>query len=165
MFKLIVILALSFAVINAWNPPRYRQCDSRWANNILGYGPATICRAGCLMSSVASMVTGCGKNFDPAAMNNWLKSHGGFQGDGYIWAPLSALGFNFQGFVHGTAAVKAAFASGKRVILNVRGGHHWVLAVHDTGSGFKVNDPGDFGTDFYPYDQIVTAGVYSAGCS
>ena len=164
MFKLVVLLALSAAVINAWNPPTFKQCDSRWAHETLGYGPDTICQAGCLMTSVTSMVAGCGHNYNPSTMNSWLKAHGGFQGDLYVWGPIKEFGFNYQGQITGTAAIRAAVTAGKRVILNVNNGHHWVLALKDTGSGFDVMDPG-YNTKHYAYSDVVRAGIYSAGCS
>ena len=37
--------------------PLYKQCDARWGSNIIGSGPDTICRVGCLMSSVAMALT------------------------------------------------------------------------------------------------------------
>ena len=39
----------------------YKQCDSRWANQGLGYCSQTICQAGCAMSSVAMILKTKGK--------------------------------------------------------------------------------------------------------
>jgi len=40
-----------------FNPPLYKQCDSRWGSDRLGKD-STICKVGCLMTSVAMAMNG-----------------------------------------------------------------------------------------------------------
>jgi hypothetical protein len=92
-----------------------------------------------LVSSVAMTIPGQ----TPASLNSWLTSHHGFaNGDGFIWRSVAPFGLVFEGFNNNKASLKKAFKAGKIVILNVRGGHHWVLTTGITKNGFAVNDPG-----------------------
>ena len=160
---LLIIAVFCLSSVLAWSPPNFKQCDSRWGSQILGHGPDTICKSGCLMTSVTSMVVGCGQKYDPSSMNAWLKSHGGFSGDLFVWGSVSSLGFTFRGKITGTPAIKAAYKAGQRVILNVNQGHHYVLATGDSGTGFNVMDPGS-NKAHYTYGEVVSASIFSAGC-
>ncbi len=127
--------------------PLYKQCDAKWASKVLGKGPATICKAGCLLSSVSMALAGLkikvnGKKANPETVNNWLKSHGGFVGgDEFVWAATDKLGLKFVKFdTAGNAHTH--YDAGKHVILNVDAGHHYVLMTGHSGSTLKVNDPG-----------------------
>lgn len=51
---------------------------------------STICKVGCLMSSVSMAMAGLGKQIDghsvtPAVLNSFLKAHGGYSGNSYMW--------------------------------------------------------------------------------
>jgi hypothetical protein len=47
------------------------------------------------------------------------------------------------------------------VVVNVRGGTHWVLVTgHHGGSTYRVNDPG-FPTTTYAYEDMSNFVVYS----
>jgi beta-glucosidase len=75
-------LALSFRL------PLFKQCDSRWADELMGVNGSghrtTICHEGCAMSCVAMVlnglgfvVPGTGATVDPGSLNAYLKlSHG-----------------------------------------------------------------------------------------
>ncbi len=82
--KILILLALLVITVFAGRSyPLYKQCDSRWGGKLLGHGPATICKAGCLLSSVSMCLAGLkvkvdGKTADPATTNSWLLSHGGY---------------------------------------------------------------------------------------
>ena len=169
MFKaslILVVTLLCFKSIIAFNPPTYRQGDPRWGKEILGFGPNTIAAAGCLMTSVTSMVAGEGVQISgvvptPDVMNNWLKGNNGFvSGDLFVWAAVEPLGFNFLGFVTAKDDVVNSLNQGHLVILNVMKGGHYVLALSDTGSGYSVMDPANFKA-VYGYSEVVRAGLYT----
>mmetsp|Transcript_104865 Transcript_104865/g.146198 ORF Transcript_104865/g.146198 Transcript_104865/m.146198 type:complete len:133 (-) Transcript_104865:289-687(-) len=91
---------------SGFNPPNYRQCSSEWGQTALGFGSKTICRAGCLMTSVADALAGHGATINgqtvtPALFNNWLKDNNGFYNHGnlLLWGAAQSLGLKFDGFV------------------------------------------------------------------
>jgi len=98
------------ATSSTFNPPNYRQCDSRWGSTTLGTGSKTICQSGCLMTSVTNILAAegvqlNGQTITPASFNNWLKSHNGFaSGNLLMWGAAASLGLRFDGFVHGGSA-------------------------------------------------------------
>lgn len=142
--------------------PLYKQCDSQWGNEKLGSGPDTICAAGCAMTSVAMALSCRGASINPGSLDEWLDSHGGFSGELIIWSAANAFGvISFAGEgQYSFSDLSAAVSRGNMVILNVRGGSHWVLATGVSGSGFNVNDPG-FPTSYYDYSGVGTAVIYN----
>lgn len=156
---LVVTLLIIFS--NCRSYPLYSQCDSKWANDKMGTGSKTICQIGCLMSSAAMALSGCGKSYNPGTLNKWLTSNGGYSsGNLFVWSSIGKLGLSFQGFF-GNNVLKAKLDAGYIVICNVRGGSHWVLATGYSGDNIKVNDPG-YSVSSYPISGIVDGnnGVY-----
>jgi len=145
--------------------PHFSQTDAKWSHQILGHGPATIGQAGCLMTSVTSMAAGLGIHINgaspnPSTMNNWLKAHGGFvSGDLFVWGAVAPLGLHYLGHVTSHTQIVNALKAGNHVVLNVNGGHHWVLATGTTASGYTVMDPG-FARSSYTSGEVVGAGVF-----
>jgi hypothetical protein len=75
--------------------PLYKQCDSRWKNDKMG--TKTICQVGCLMSSVSMAISHNGRKIDgssstPKSLNAWLKKHGGYSGNLFVWGSVKSLG-------------------------------------------------------------------------
>mmetsp|Transcript_17670 Transcript_17670/g.15483 ORF Transcript_17670/g.15483 Transcript_17670/m.15483 type:complete len:176 (-) Transcript_17670:134-661(-) len=102
-----------------------------------------------------------GQTITPASFNNWLKSNNGFaSGNLLMWGAAASLGLRFDGFVNGGSAAASALNSGKLVVLNVRNGGHWVLAVSSNGSTFTVRDPG-YQTTTYSYSDVGRAGTFT----
>lgn len=96
----IITFVVLLAIVSCRNYPMYKQCDAKWANEQLGTSSNTICSAGCLMSSVAMALKGCGKDYNPSTLNAWLKTHGGYvQQDLFVWASVNPLGITFAGFI------------------------------------------------------------------
>ena len=74
--------------------PLYKQCDSRWGSHKLGTSSNTICKAGCLMSSVAMAIG----SQNPLSLDEWLTSHGGFAGgDEFVWTSVAPYGLHYEG--------------------------------------------------------------------
>jgi hypothetical protein len=150
-----VILVVLLAVLAASRSyPLYKQCDAKWGSEQLGTSSNTICKAGCLMSSVSMALSGIGKNYNPSSLNAWLKGHGGYvSGDLYVWGSVSSLGLSYVGKI-ANSAIGSNLDANNIVILNVHGGAHWVLATGHSGSSISVNDPG-YSTSAYNLADIV----------
>ena len=74
----VLALALLINLSISMDYQMWKQCDSRWANNRLGYSTSdTICSAGCLMTSITMAVTSMPTWIEPGGMNEWLKQNGG----------------------------------------------------------------------------------------
>ena len=138
----------------------YKQCGQSWSNDKLA--DKTICQVGCLMSSVSMALHSRGKSIDgkssnPGTLNAWLKTHGGYSGNLFIWGSVSPLGLKFSTHTTNHADIKNCLCnSGCEVILNVNQGGHYVLATGYDGSGYAVNDPG------YSKSRYTTGEIYRA---
>jgi uncharacterized protein YvpB len=147
-----------------FNPPLFKQCDSRWANDRLGKD-STICKVGCLMTSVAMAMNGLGKKINGAAvtpknLNQFLLANGGYSGNLYVWAAISRFGFNYQGQPTNIQTISNYICNNAVVILNIDKGGHWVLATGVNGNTFYINDPGRTRTSVSA-SEVLRAGVYT----
>jgi len=157
----LVIFSLLVALALARTYPLYKQCDSKWGSEQLGTSSNTICKAGCLMSSVAMALSGVGHSYNPGTLNSWLKGHGGYvSGDLFVWASVNSIGLKYIGKVS-NSNIASSLSDGHVVILNVHNGGHWVLANSMSGSTISVNDPG-YQTTSYTLAEIVAnnSGLY-----
>ena len=156
-----LLLAVILVLSSCRTYPLYKQCDSRWGSEQLGTSANTICKAGCLMSSVSMALAGIGKGYNPGSLNTWLKGHGGYvSGDLFVWGSVNSLGLSYVGKV-ANSGIQGALNANEIVILNVHNGGHWVLATSMSGSTINVNDPG-FSTASYTLSEIVAnnSGLY-----
>ena len=108
-----------------------------------------------------------GQTPDPATLNQWLIRNGGFvDGDLLVWNAVSKLGGMHMTSYTGSlspAALKASVEQCLPVVVNVRGGSHWVLVVgYDDANPnlFYVNDPG-FNEASYDHSGMSHFVVYS----
>jgi len=157
----VILVALLLVIAASRTYPLYKQCDSRWANEQLGTSSNTICKAGCLMSSVSMALAGVGKNYNPSSLNAWLKGHGGYvSGDLFVWGSVNSLGLSYVGKI-ANSAIGSNLDANNVVILNVHNGGHWVLATGHSGNSIHVNDPG-YSTTAYDLSEIVAGqtGLY-----
>ena len=143
----------------------YKQCDSAWKDTKIA--DKTICQVGCLMSSVSMALHSRGKSIDgkasnPGTLNAWLKTHGGYSGNLFVWGSVSPLGLRFSTHTTSHADIRNCLCdSGCEVILNVNSGGHYVLATGYDGSGYTVNDPG-FSKTRYTTGEIYRASLFRA---
>ena len=163
LIAVLVAGALSASCKVNRNSPVYKQCDSNWGSDRLG-SSSTICKVGCLMSSVASGLAGAGKKINgntptPKNLNAFLKSNGGYSGNLFIWGAVERFGVKYEGQPSSKDAVRSAICANKIVILNVNNGGHWVLATAFNGDTFTVNDSGYSRTTYNAGDFRV-AGIY-----
>ncbi|CAD8190908.1 unnamed protein product [Paramecium pentaurelia] len=151
MNKIIAILFV-ICIANARQYTLYKQCDSAWANDQLGTSANTICRAGCLISSIAMMLHTYSVVTDgtttPKIMNAWLRKNGGYaSGDLFVWAGLNQSSWFYK------------FDAGLHVILNVNNCGHYVLMTSYSGDTFNVNDPG-YPRSTYSANEVKEAAYY-----
>jgi hypothetical protein len=154
-------LLMMAAVVSA-SCPMFKQCGQSWSSDQLGFGSSTICGAGCAMSSVAMALACKGVSTNPGHLNTWLKGHGGYQGSLIVWSAVDGLGkLKFQARAkYSCTEMGQMIRAGKMLILNVRGGGHWVLATGADGSTLHVNDPG-YNVGSYSCSEVVMAAVYA----
>ena len=163
VLALFVAGTLSAACTIKRSNPLYKQCDGKWGSNGLG-SSSTICKVGCLMSSVAMGMAGAGKTINgqtatPQTLNSYLKGHGGYQGNLFVWGAVEKFGLKYEGQTSNKSTIRSNICANKVVILNVKNGGHWVLATGFDGETFKVNDPG--ATRYtYPSGEVVRAAAY-----
>src|SRR5690606_15223164 len=71
----------------------YNQCDSRWANKILGNGTKTICQWGCLLTVYSMLADFWGINSQrtPDLENNYYKTKGAFSGSDLVSMAMSKV--------------------------------------------------------------------------
>lgn len=150
--------------------PLYKQCDSRWGNDIIE--TTTICAVGCLMSSTSMALAGrsiqvAGQTSNPGTLNAWLRANGGYTQDNDLeedvvpkvdparvsW-PADAM--------HTTndipiPTIQDMLRGGRPVIANVMQGRHFVLVVGwdaNNTDTLLINDPG-FDRVSYSYSNDV----------
>jgi len=145
----------------SYNYPLFKQCDSNWGSNGLG-SSSTICKVGCLMTSVCSALNGRGKSsMNPGQLNTWLKSNGGYYGNLFVWGSVSKFGFSYLGQSESKTQIVNWLCQGKVVIGNVRNGGHWVLLKAYNNGVFEVNDSG-YSVSSYTSSEVVRAAAFSA---
>ena len=165
LFATIASSVLSGACRVNRSSPLYKQCDSAWGSKTLG-SSSTICKVGCLMSSVASGMAGAGKTINgaratPDTLNTFLRANGGYSGNLFIWGAVSRFGLAYEGQSSVGANIRSAICANKIVILNVNNGGHWVLATayDDASSTYTVNDSG-YSRTTYKYSEVSLAGIF-----
>ena len=155
--KSFIILALFLSAALCYN--NYKQCDAAWGSHHLGTSSNTICKAGCLMSSVSDVISG----HNPGTLNTWLTNHHGYaNGDLFVWTAVAPFGLSYKGQITNHDEMRSLFHSGHIVILNVHNGGHWVLTTGVEGTNFAVHDPG-FSNTHYTQADVVRAGIYAKG--
>jgi hypothetical protein len=151
--------------------PLFKQCDPRWGEDVIE--TTTVCKVGCLMSSIASALAGHGilvdgNSTNPGTLNAWLRVNGGYDKNNdleeAVIAELSArvswtcpwCGAFRNSTAFSISDIAQQLEAGHVVIANVDAGRHFVLVTgynitHDT---VYVNDSG-FTRNCYPMNQVV----------
>mmetsp|Transcript_5837 Transcript_5837/g.12874 ORF Transcript_5837/g.12874 Transcript_5837/m.12874 type:complete len:208 (+) Transcript_5837:33-656(+) len=153
--------------------PVFKQCDPRWGSDEMV--TTTVCKVGCLMSSISSALNGRGYTLDgaaadPGTLNAWLRKNDGYDGSNDLKESVIPLispqhmswNCTWCGAYRTPAALKPSdvqqwITEGRIVIANVDAGHHFVLVTgYDpkNSSHFYVNDSG-FARNCYPYSEVV----------
>ena len=154
--------------------PLYGQCWSPWSGDQLGTCNLTICDAGCAITSTAMCIAYYGVSCDPRSMNNYMKSHGGYEGGcNEIWEVPAGIsggsvtyagGYDCSNIPCDMNVVNAELDNGYPCVTEVRlfGGMHFVCCTGHDGGTYYINDPayGDRTTLNARYGT-PTAAIYS----
>eukprot|EP01016_Furgasonia_blochmanni_P028346 TRINITY_DN2979_c0_g2_i7.p2 TRINITY_DN2979_c0_g2~~TRINITY_DN2979_c0_g2_i7.p2 ORF type:complete len:180 (+),score=27.78 TRINITY_DN2979_c0_g2_i7:78-617(+) len=137
----------------------YNQCAPQWGEELLT--TKTMCAAGCVVTSIANMLTGwgieCGvKPCNPAALSTWLKKHGGLQQNLFVWSAIEQLGVKYTGITPSKTVMRERLNKGEACLLYIANERHWVLA---SGKDNNVIDPKDI-VKTVDYTQVNQAGCY-----
>jgi hypothetical protein len=126
----------------------YKQFDSRWKNEILSAGPYTIGQIGCAMSCAANII-----NWTPSALNQTLKSNGGYSGNLIIWGKVPGISFvRFD-------SIRDSLFNEFHVIANL-GGHFVLLTGIKSSGNYYSHDPGRSSNPVYSTSQIQSVVLY-----
>lgn len=139
----------------------WRQMDKEWGS--IKIGTKTIHQVGCLATSVAKLIAYSGTqvtidNFNPGTMVTYLKQHGGFSGNNWIWNSPKTSGmtpnFQFIGKIrlsgskmNKIATVKRYLDQGYYLALQVKAngteepGQHWVAVLGVSNTDILISDP------------------------
>ncbi|KAJ3431001.1 hypothetical protein M0812_02677 [Anaeramoeba flamelloides] len=168
----IIILLISFVEpkkVVPYNYPVFKQCDPRWASNVMGKNGDTICQVGCLMSSTSMAINGHsikidGKNSDPETLNAWLRANDGYDDGSDLKenvipqiAPSKISWVGRADSLTREQVIEKLKSHKDIVIANVMNGRHFVLVVgydDSDDSFYYVNDPG-FTRSTYKASDIV----------
>lgn len=141
------------------NDPQWKQYDAKWGSQIMG--TSTIKQVGCLMTSVSILlkITGLtNDSFNPSVLNSYLKSHGGYSGDLFIWASTNGYvsGWKHEGSVtlSGTnstkmSKIKSLIQKGYYVTVCVKNGGHWVAVTGYDDNDIIMSDPASNSTGLF----------------
>jgi hypothetical protein len=138
-------------------PIVFAQRDPEWTTDKLGTSTITIGQAGCLITSIASMLADWQIPTDPRALNRWLIKDLGYVSDNlFLWSVLSDIpGVQFVNYVD-CARVAAPVTRIAQSLMadcgvvcemdSIPGGtiqQHWVrvLEAINSGADFRVMDP------------------------
>ncbi|HEY0492460.1 MAG TPA: C39 family peptidase [Candidatus Dormibacteraeota bacterium] len=146
--------------------PTISQRNGAWSRDALGSDPIdTIGSSGCALTAVAMVSSAFGQQTSPAALNQWLTTHGGYiQNDLLLWrqATASTHGAVRWRWLHvpgispqlrtddqniedlpPASLVESELDAGNLVVAEVRlqGGMHFVVLTGHTGDTFYINDP------------------------
>ncbi len=148
----------------------FSQRDPRWANEVLGSSGLTIGKAGCLLTSISSMVADWGVPTDPARLNDWLRANSGYvNGNLLSFGALGRLGAQVVNYLDCTdipapvAQMRAALAAGQAVFAATDwspGGAvqtHWVRVLALDAQEGQVMDPWQM-----PGGEIIPLSTYLA---
>nr|ACL36505.1 sexual maturation-related protein [Euplotes aediculatus] len=149
----------------SWTDP-YKQCDAAWKD--IKMGDKTICQAGSLTTSMSMALRKRGKKIDgresnPGTLNAWLKTHGGYSGNLFVWGSVAPLGLKFLYHTTNHTNIRNCICEDTcEAILNVENGKHYVLATGFSGPIYKVNNPYSNYTQSMDYTDLPYVGVTRA---
>jgi hypothetical protein len=137
------------------NLPLY-QNDSRWENDVLGFGSSeTIGKLGCLLTCLAMVGNHFGGNETPASLNSKLKQNDGFQGPWVRAYKISSVfpNVNYQQRLKSDGqpapidTIDAALAAGSLPVVRVDYSpaagiqSHWIILHKKQGEDYLIWDP------------------------
>lgn len=117
----------------------YNQRDSQWATHGIGSSGESIANVGCLVTSVAMVMTHYGKGVNPADVASTLDLF--VPGTAYMYQGTKSIAGATVTRVSG-ASIDSELASGHPVIVGVYNGPaHFVVLKSGSGGNYTMNDP------------------------
>ncbi len=128
-----------------WPSGYYSQRDKRWGNIAIGNSDISVGESGCLLTSVAMVLTHRGNTVSPPSIASNASNF--FDGD-FIWSALTSLGFSTPRRTTDTSIVNSALASGNWVIVGLNYSKntygepfHFVVITSKNGDDYNLFDP------------------------
>lgn len=145
--------------------PVFQQNDPRWMLDLLGPTFDTLGQEGCAVTSAAMVLSGYGVDTDPQRLNQYLTTHNGYTGTGWVYwektaevAPYSQVEKAYED-LPSYALIDHNLQMGNPVIvrLTLRNGHtHFVVIVGKEGWDYLVQDPArGLSRGIYPLREIA----------
>ena len=119
----------------------YNQRDSQWANHGIGSSSESIANVGCLVTSVAMVMSHYGKGASPADVASTLDLF--VPGTAYMYqGSRSVAGATITRTSTSTGVIDGELAAGHPVIVGVYNGPaHFVVLKSGSGGNYTMNDP------------------------
>ena len=132
------------------NVPSFRQGDERWRGDLLGPTENTLGAEGCAVSSAAMVLASYGIDTDPQRLNEYLKGHGGYTPQGWLyWEKAAELGGGHVRHAYedlpSYELIDRNLIRGNPVIVRLRlpsGITHFVVIAGKDGFDYLTRDPG-----------------------
>lgn len=132
------------------NVPSFRQGDERWRGDLLGPTENTLGAEGCAVSSAAMVLASYGIDTDPQRLNEYLKGHGGYTPQGWLyWEKAAELGGGHVRHAYedlpSYELIDRNLTRGNPVIVRLRlpsGITHFVVIAGKDGFDYLTRDPG-----------------------
>lgn len=163
----IVSMSCSSSRVSSGNFVNWKQYDSTWGSINLGNSSNTIRSSGCLVTSIAMLISKSGvpvnvNTFNPGTFVKALNSNNGFDGNGnFYWNTVSKISSNFiyqnKKSVLGLSKVdklntlKSLLDDGYYVVAEVKGntGQHWVAVDNIDNGTIRMLDPASNSNDMW----------------
>jgi hypothetical protein len=130
--------------------PVFTQNDPRWTFELLGPTVDTIGQAGCAITSASMILAAYGVDTDPARLNEYLTTHGGYTENGWVYwekaaevAPGGQVEKAYED-LPSYALMDENLQQGNPVIVRLtlpNGTTHFVVVVGKEGWDYLIQDP------------------------
>lgn len=140
----------------------YNQRDSRWGNSSMGSSGESVWQVGCLISSIAMVLTKHGQTVTPgdvAANSSYF-----FSNTAYVVIPWAG-GKISSSWGYSQSAIDSKLSSGEPVIVGLRAGSygmHFVVLKSGSGGNYVINDPW-YGPDMQFSEHYSTGQIFQYG--
>lgn len=137
----------------------FNQRDSQWANHGIGSSSESIANVGCLVSSVAMVMSHYGKNVSPADVASTLEAF--VPGTAYMYqGTRSIAGATVTRTPTSSGVIDGELSAGHPVIVGVYNGPaHFVVLKSGSGGNYTMNDPFVENGHDIPFSSRYSMGV------
>lgn len=163
----------------------FSQFQNPWTSDPMGQtSGTTIGKDGCLITAIASLLTGCGIELslkgkpekvecNPGTLNTYLQENNGYVGNLFNWEIFGGFGMTYKGKITDKDVIKEKMKNFEGVSLLLKIGHHWVLGIRleneDGKDGFYAINPGNKPENikklkFYSFKEVKEAALVEHKC-